>query len=1685
VKVLKYILTGCFLLSAWAVYAQNYGDEWIDYNKRYFKISIAQDGIYRISYADLINAGFPVASVNPKRIQLFHRGVEQAIFVQGEGDFVFNTTDYIEFYGQKNDGTLDAGLYEPSTAQPHNYYNLYSDSTAYFITYDLFDVNGKRILSRSENNVGGLPAQTSHNEEILLLHIDNYSPGQSYNSGDVTKYSFFDEGEGWTSPQFQETEYLDSSIAGVEERVTGDGNPALEVLLVGRDNVTHQALIEVGPSAGALRSLGTVSFVDYEHQSFNANINWSDISGAGDLLVRVTALGDNGGNDRISVSYVKLTYKQSFNLTTANNKYLYLNTNAGDKSYIEINNIPPAPRLYDVTNPDNVRRIGFNQSGSSLNAVINLTSSPRKLLVSSDVNLLTPILKPVNFRNIDPTASNYIIISNQYLRNGTSGIGDPVRKYAQYRASNKGGNYDTLTVNMSLLYNQYNYGEVSPLAIKNFMRKLVDQGNPEFLFLIGKGLDPRYNFHRNSAGFVEKTVVGEVKQIRDLVPSVGNPGCDMLFTAGLAGTTYEPAVPVGRLPALEPKEVLDYLNKVKETDDLPYDDLWRKNLLHLSGGLSLFELTQFKSYIDGFAARATGDYLGGSVTSKSKQSNSTVELINVTDEVNKGLNMITFFGHSSPSVIDIDIGYVSDPILGFDNKGKYPMFLINGCNAGQFFNQDVLFGEDWILAADKGALGFIANSSFGFSTALRDYTNTFYDVAYADKNFINQPIGVIHKETARRYMQSQPATPLHITQSRQMVLLGDPAVKLFGAEQPDFEINSDNVYAESFNSDPISAESDSFAINLVVRNFGITTNDSLRVNIMRTLADNTSISYDSIYPPVDYSDTLLFVVDNSINNSFGNNQFAITIDAGDSIPELNETNNSTIFNLFVPLFGTKNLYPFNFAIENNHEVELLAQATDLFSEKRDFLFEMDTVYTFNSPFQQQATVNAKGVARWKPALLPDIPVNDSTVYFWRTKFAQPKSGESDEWSTSSFIYINNGPEGWSQSVFRQYDDNDLTGLTPNIFQKSLEFEETSVDVFIKTFGAANPATIADVSVQFDNNEYIIDNGRRCRDNTVNIVAFHKSSASPYAPLPLPFPDPRTCGRTPQVINSYRFGEFETGTDDLLDCIDAIVPGDSVVLFTIGDPLFSAWSGSVKSKLEEIGASTADINGFLDGEPIILVGKKGVSAGDATLFTATATPKDEQQLTLTKTIYGIYSDGQMESVLVGPASNWQSVINQVAVSELPQTDVFGIDVLGVGFDGSETELLTNQTDKIIDISFIDTQSYPYIKLRYNTSDPTNLTASQLKKWQVVYTGVPEGIVVVPDGFKMSEKLQEGQQLDIPLGFYNISNKNFSDSLAVDYSFFNNTSRSSFTSSININSPAPKDTTTFSVAFNSVGKSGVNDFNVFVNPRKQLEQYYENNILDIKEYVDVDKDNINPILDVAFDGEHILDGDIVSPSPLISMVVKENNQYLLKQDTTGFNMFIKKTEPCDNGEPCTYRRIPFSSSNVKWFPATEDSDFKVEYKPDPLEDGVYTLRVEATDESGNKSGMEPYQINFEVINESTITNFYPYPNPFSTSTRFIFTLTGSVIPDQIKIQIMTVSGRVVREITQNELGPIRIGNNITDYAWNGKDEFGDQLANGVYIYRVIVKANGEDISGSKFDKSANKAFKKGYGKLYLLR
>lgn len=1614
------------------------GNEWINFNQFYFKIPVAKDGIYKLSYTDLRDSGFPIDFVDPRRIQIFHRGTEQSIFVQGESDAHFDAGDFVEFYGKRNDGTLDAELYVPATSQPHPYYNLYNDTTSYFLTFNPAAVAGKRMDSFFEVNVTSIPKDTYHTDEKLLVLTDTYSTGVTY--ADYLQSTLFDQAEGWSGAEIRQTQFLDYTLTNVLQGVTSQSKPILEMGLMGHGEMIHEAVVSVGPNSGSVHVVTTKDFYGYTSLTFSQIIDWTDIGADGKVAVRVMANGVGGQPDRFAVSYIKLRYAQKTDAAGATEKIFNLVENPSGKSYVEIQNPSAGTRLFDVTDPDNPVIIGTTLT-TTLNAVVPYTSTSRKIYATS-ADLTPVIIRPVSFRQITPGTVDYVIISNKSLMKPALGYSNVVKAFGSYRASAEGGGYDTLIVDVNQLYDQFNYGETSPLAIFHFMKFLCSATPPKYLFIIGKALTVNYGYYRNPTAY---------PVYKDFVPTAGLPGSDSYYTVGLAGAGHEPAVPTGRITATQPSQVAAYLNKVKEMEALPYNDLWRKNLLHLSGGIHTGEPEEFRAIMQDFQSTAQGYHLGGNVKAIPKQT-TDIQLVNISAEVNKGLNLVTFFGHSSPATIDFDIGFVTDPVLGYNNPGKYPTLLMNGCNAGSFFLNSVLFGEDWINAANKGAIGFIAHSSYGFVNYLKMYTDLFYNVGYGDSTFIYKGLGDIQKEVGKRYAAETAATVVDDTQIQQMVLLGDPAARLFGARKADYEINEDNVFIESFDGAPVTALTDSFALKFVVRNFGQAKEANMVVELTRTFADNSSVVDHKVFPPVLYSDTLIFVVRRNSAGG-GSNSFQLRIDSDDLVPELNENNNTVKKGIIIPLNGTKNLFPSNFAIVSHPDVTLTLQTTDLQSAARDVLIEIDTVNTFASPYKKQFT--AKGSVLIKQAVT--TLTQDTLAYYWRTKLAQPNPGESTDWTLSSFTYIDHGADGWAQVHFPQFLTNNAVGFEEDAALRKFKFLETDTDISVKTFGSANAATNKDVSFKINGAEYNIviqqDGAPGCRTNTINLVAFDKTSTVPYTAIPFKLVDPRNCGRVPQVINSFQLSETDTGNgDDIAQYVDNVLVGDSVVLFSIGDAGIPSWSSTVKTKLGELGISTAQINALQAGEPVVIFAKKGAPAGTAKVYKTSSSPANQQTLFVDETITGRYTSGKMNSVLIGPAQRWDKFLKQVSNDDA--TDQVSFDITGVTFKNSEQVLFADVTADT-DLSTINASDFPYLRVTIKAEDNVNLTPAQLRKWIVLFEPVAEGLLVY-HGSPAQQVVQEGAPWSGHYSFVNIGDKVFLDSLTVQYEAVNTTTRTSVKKSMKIAPPAIQDSTHFTVTFNTRGNSGVNDVDVFVNPHIIAEQYYDNNEIYLNKYLNIQSDVFNPVLDVTIDGRYVTNGDFVSPSPFIRVHVWDENHIVLKKDTVGMNMFLQY--PCaDQNGGCDFERINFSRADITWVAATDTSDFMITFNPQQLPEGEYTLQVQGSDANGNASGSDPYTVTFQVKYETSFTLLSPHPNPSTGTFYFPFAVSGAVVPDYFDLQIMSVEGKLLQDIKLDGAS-FHIG--INDVQWSGKDAAGYDQPAGVYVYKLVVRTDNRE-------------------------
>ena len=1698
---MRFLLSVLLLsLTAWVLpaYAQSVGDaaqpfgnEWINASQQYYKISVGQDGIYQLSYADLQAAGFPVAGVDPRRIQLFFRGQEQAIIVQGQQDARLDPEDFIVFYGQENDGTLDTELYVSPDAQPHPYYNLHTDTTAYFLTWRLDVGIGRRMNTFSENNVTNIPAQPFHRKEESLRFASEYSAGRLYplgtTSGINARLSAFDYGEGWTGPRLKRGESADYTLP-VMNPVRNGPKPQLSLVLAGRNGLQHRVTVQVGSNAGSLRTLAEVSFDYYDSYRLDEALEWSDI-GNEQFTVRITVNGVGGAADNASLSYVGLTYAQQAD-AEATDLTVNLPADPLGKSYLTVSNPPVNPLLLDITDPDAPEQVGAKVTATQLTAVVPNTATPRQLYVGERKSV--PMIRRATLAPVNPSAT-FLIISHPTLHRPGGAYSDPVAAYQAYRSSPEGGNHAVAVVDIQQLYNQFSYGETTPLAIRRFCRYVLANGQPEYLLIIGKALMVNFNPYRQDPAIT--------KQIH-YVPTAGYPGSDILFTAGLGNSDgVGAALPTGRINALNAQEVANYLDKVKEQEarDISADyqakstreALWKKRLIHLSGGVTASEQVTFGRYVDDFKRIADDDFLGAQVSTQSKQTNNATELINVSDEVNKGVALITFFGHSSSASTDIEIGLASNDELGYHNKGKYTAILLNGCNAGNVFSTAPTFGEDWISTPNRGALHVMAHSSTGLSSILKRYSDSFYQTVFGDSLWIDQPIGKAKTEAARRFL-ANTNTPweAYTAQVQQMVLQGDPAIPLFGRGQPDYEINEKNVFVSPLQEGPVTASSDSFAVNLVVRNFGRTGRDSLGVALRRTLNDGSTVTYGPQYfPPVLYQDTLQFSVsslenETSADQNSGRNRFEVIIDEANRIPEINKENNRTTVEFFVPVSGTVNLLPYNYALVSQPGVVLHVQPGNLSSalsdeHPRKFLVEIDTSSHFDSPVKQQTSATATTLLQWSV----ELPVvTDSTVYYWRSRYAMPQEGELDDWTSSSFTYVEDSPAGWIQRQAAQWQENQVTGLT---YTDRWSFEANSLRIAVRAYGSEHAQE--NPSVLIDGKSFIITNVREqtCRDNSLNGIAFDRNTLRPYLALKRPgfdVQDRNSCGPLPQVVNTFADSQV-SATGLLAQYIDTLKAGDPVLFFSIGQLNYPSWDAATLAKLQEVGVDAAALTDWQTGEPLIILGRKNAAPGTATVLRADTiggVSVAEQALSFEEQITSQFSRGSIVSRRIGPASTWSRLQTQIAAQE---NDHVTLALVGESATGQATVLFDDLADQPgVDLTSISAEEYPYLRLQFVTEDEIDLTPAQLRQWLVLYTGVPEGTLLQTMTDPATTERPEGEPFTATFNFYNLSAHDFADSLTVAYSLSNQATRTTTTDSLRI-APLPAgDTATFSITTATFGRAGANDLLVNVNPRLLPEQSYQNNQATLRNFFTVVPDQAHPVIDVAFDGRYIADGDIVSPRPLIEVVVRDENPILRKQDTTGVDIYLRR-KPADGDTVATpFERVRLSGADVSYTPATDEALFTLTFQPE-LEDGVYTLRIQAEDASGNTSGTQPYEINFEVLNASTITYYHPYPNPFSEATRFAFTLTGSVVPDQLAIQIMTVTGQVVREITREEIGPLRPGSENIQFRWDGRDDAGSPLVSGMYLYRIIVQSPNGAIQPRTT--SDERVLRQGFGKLYIVR
>jgi len=209
----------------------------------------------------------------------------------------------------------------------------------------------------------------------------------------------------------------------------------------------------------------------------------------------------------------------------------------------------------------------------------------------------------------------------------------------------------------------------------------------------------------------------------------------------------------------------------------------------------------------------------------------------------------------------------------------------------------------------------------------------------------------------------------------------------------------------------------------------------------------------------------------------------------------------------------------------------------------------------------------------------------------------------------------------------------------------------------------------------------------------------------------------------------------------------------------------------------------------------------------------------------------------------------------------------------------------------------------------------------------------------------------------------------------------------------------------------------------------------------------EDNEGPNINLFMNDENFVSGGITNEAPTLLVKLQDENGI---NTSSGIGHDISAILDGDETNPV----------KLNDYYLAEVDDFQhgtVTYPFRDLEPGLHTLTLKAWDVYNNSSTAEIQFIVFDEDEELVINNVLNYPNPFINYTEFWFNHNSSQVLD-VSVQIFTVSGKLVKTINGQTSGGSKVTSSLSkDLVWDGRDDFGDRIGKGVYIYKLTVRSN----------------------------
>ena len=728
----------------------------------WYQISVREDGMYRLDFQDLSEAGIDMATIDPRSVRIFNGGgrelprnvseprpdslTEMAIAVIGEDDGIFDHEDYIVFYGQG----LSWWDYDPVEDDYAYSSHRYTDDNVYWLTFASDGQQGRRMGSRDGSLSASDPRYVrsfrdrTHEERDLEVHYR-------------LKSDWY-----WGTSTAGETKIYRTEVPGAVQ-----------------DSLCSVTLRMKGKTRGSLNDHEVKVFFNNHlvaHSSFySENVLMIQESGRGWIRdgeneLKIEHVGGSGSDassaDQIYIDWYEVRYWRD---CEGRNGILEFSACRGSEiaEYTISGFSADSILVYDITDPFSVvflrnisqgelTRFQDAQDPHTEKRYVALTlegmSSPIGMKEAEDQELRSSL-----------NGADYLILTHDSF---TSDV-EPLRAHRQ----NMNG-FRTKVVGTTAIYDEFSWGLFDPTAIRDFLKYAFNHWNPQPAYVLFVG-DGNYDFKNNSL-----TSPG------NWIPPYenGSEAYDDWFVYLDEGAL--PDMYIGRLPARSKQQVQAMVEKITDYDTRPTFGQWRSRVLLLADDELVgcreeswnvvhtndSERVSQESIPDNF--EQTKIYLMEYELDQSCEKPDATE--DLLTHLNSGVVLFNYIGHGGYNVMaDEHVFRSSKEIPRLDNEGKPFLLAAFTCDVGVYDHPiEESMAEDLVRLEGKGAVASIAASRTTSSAPNLDLSQQFYfNLFFGGDGFgMTSSLG--------EALVEGKVTTSSASNSRLYLLFGDPAQRL-------------------------------------------------------------------------------------------------------------------------------------------------------------------------------------------------------------------------------------------------------------------------------------------------------------------------------------------------------------------------------------------------------------------------------------------------------------------------------------------------------------------------------------------------------------------------------------------------------------------------------------------------------------------------------------------------------------------------------------------------------------------------------------------------------------------------------------------------------------------------------------------------------------------------------------------